>query len=184
MDEPEGLISGRGVSFLPMITDERGKNVHKKQEALIKELIESLKHYLELEDRRLEAREEVMYSCFLYCAMQMTREKENRRDPSYRLQERSQSFGGIIEIAGDVGTDKSDIKSYCDFLKVVYGRYRDRCRIRFEKCDSRDFTDKRSKFCSQVMEDLEQALNKYEYIIDPPRETRIELCNEGMRESS
>lgn len=183
MDELEGLISGKGVSFLPMITDESRRTVPEKLEALIKELIESLKHYLELENRKLRDWEEEMYSCFLYCAMSMTRTKENRHDPLLRLTKRSQSFGDIIEIAEDVGTDKSDVKSYRDFLKIFYDWYRNWCKNVFERCDSRGFTDKRSRFCSQMMSALKYTFMKPEFFINPPRETRIELCEEYAREN-
>lgn len=183
MDELEGLISGKGISFLPMITDDDENTVPEKLEALIKDLIESLKHYLELENRKLEDWEEEMYSCFLYCAMSMTRMKENRRDPLLRLEKRSQSFGDIIELAEDVGTDKTDIESYYDFLKLFYSWYRDECKVIFEKYDRRDFTDKRSKFCSQMMYALKLTFMKPEFFINPPREIRIALCEEYAREN-
>lgn len=183
MDELEGLISGKGVSFLPMITDENGETVPEKLEALIKDLIESFKDYLELENRKLRDWEEEMYSCFLYCAMSMTRRKENRRDPLLRLEKRSQSFGDIIELAEDVGTDKSDIESYYDFLKVFYSWYRDECKVVYEKYDRRDFTNKMSKFCSQMMTALKHTFMKPEFFINPLRETRIALCEEYAHEN-
>lgn len=182
MDELEELISGRGESFLPMITDESGDTVPEKLEALIKAMIESLKHYLLLEDRMLGVWEEEMYSCFLYCAMSMTRKKENRRDPSLKLTVRSQTFGDIIGIAEDVGTDKGEVNSYRDFLKVYYDWYRNWCRRVFEKYDG-DFTDRRSKFCSQVMDALKWTFMKPEYFINLPRETRTELCAEYAQEN-
>lgn len=187
MEELEGIISGRGTSL--GITDGDGITVPKKLKALIQSLIESLKHYLALGGRELKEWEEEMYSCFLYCAMQQKRWKENRRNPSFGYFECTGKFGDIIEIAAQVGTD-GGISSYRDFLKQFYSYYRYSTREKFQSyfCvfDNSEYEHKMSEFCSQVLSNLRYLLryNDRSFIIDLPRETRMELCREYALEHS
>lgn len=182
-DELREQVSGTGTSFLAMISDEDGKIIPEKRDALIKELIESFKHYSELENRKLKKWEEEMFSCFLYCAMTMPREKRNRFDPYMGLSRRSRSFADIIAHAEDAAEGQDGVKSYRDFLKAYYAWYRDWCMRKFEGKTDPDFSDKRSRFCAQLMSSLRSAFMKPEYFLDIPRETRIELCEEYAREN-
>lgn len=181
-DELWEQVSGTGTSFLEMISDEDGKIVPEKRDALIKELVESLRHYSELENRKLRKWEEEMYSCFLYCAMTMPREKRNRFDPYMGLTRRSQSFADLIAHAEEAAEGQDVVKSYRDFLKSYYAWYRNWCLQRFERKSDPDFKDNRSKFCVQLMNSLRHTFMNPEFFLDIPRDTRVELCEEYARE--
>ena len=187
MDEMEGVISGTGTEL--GITDSEGKAVPEKMEGLIKGLLQSLEHCLELDGHTLQKWEKDMYGSFLYCAMLLKLTKKNRHDPSMCIRDIPKSFEDIILAAKTVDTDKSAIDSYGDFQKLIYGRYREYERYLFNEMlsihDGLSSGGEVSEFCSTVMDDLRKYSDlpfKYElFTVDLPRERLAELGEEYAR---
>lgn len=174
MEELEGIIDGTGTSLLPMITDENGISVSEKVDALAAELLESYRHYLELNNREPEGWEEEMYSCFLYCAMQMYQENINRYDAFMTYTDIPGTYGAILDAAKSVIADKQKFKSFRDFFTEFYTAHREGRRIKL------------SDFCINGNKALKELGFSEWYdevmIFDPPRDLHKELCEKFTRE--
>ena len=181
MDSLENLFNGTGTSLLPMITDENGKSVSEKVEALAKDILESYRHYLEINNTEFPEWKEEMYSCFLYCAMQMYREKRNRYNPVMANMEIPGTFNAIIDAAKSVRTDRRSFESFRDFFAKVYASYRVGSIV------SGDFDEKTetgrivlSDFCKNGQKALKELGFNQWYdelmIFEPPSSLHMELC--------
>ncbi|MCH5193574.1 MAG: hypothetical protein J1F11_06405 [Oscillospiraceae bacterium] len=187
LEELEGIIDGTGTSFLPMITDESGKSVTEKADALADELLESLRHYLELEHKKLTDQEEEMYSCFLYCAMQMYRKKHNRYSSYTDIPGK---FRDIIDAAKDVVSCTTRFESFRDFFAKFYNLCRLSC-LRTSGFLERD-THRQEKYNMQsaFIRNGAAALEKLGYdawedeimVFDPPQDLHIDLCEKFEQE--
>lgn len=201
MDELEDIVSGMGKEL--GITDDSGRTDPEKLDALISGLIDSFKHCLELEGRTLEEWEEKMYSSFLYCAMQMTRIKENRRRPEMTHSHLPHTFRDIVDAAKDVITnDDSSIASYLDFMTTIYTPYFAHKIMPFYRIprthtiiegDSKtvkhigpnddpydpERVHRRSKFCSVLSNDLLSSNYHLDLMVfTPPSDIRARICKE------
>ena len=182
----EEAITGESESFLSMITDGNGNVDPKKLDSTVKSMVESYKRCLEASGQKPAEHAEEMYYSFLYCAMLMTRKRENHLYPHFGKLEPSSVFSDILEIADEV-LSGSVITSYRDFQKTVYYCNRQDRRNADAlfygiKDNGTEYKGCLSKFCRHVMRDISYDYDARFYndlaILALPRETHIELCKE------
>lgn len=119
----EDNVTGRGKSYLPGITDESGVINDEKLNGFIIDMLESLEHYIELRfNRAIDEKKREMCRRFLYLAVKTLKDRPNMRCPSVEITKWAKTFGDIIDAAENV--DIPDCRSYYDFFKILYDKYR------------------------------------------------------------
>lgn len=130
-------VNGRGESYVPLITDERGNVTDEKVEQLICELICSLKRYKKSAQQQaagLTEETEELYRCFLYCAILGIAQEDDFPECSlfYGLFEPAQTFADIVSMARSPYTvafyeretlllSETDVFGDNDFMQGFFG---------------------------------------------------------------
>ncbi len=102
------LVSGRGSSLIPFISDEYGNISDKQIDSLISELLECLSRYNKQVNiiNTIESNEELreFYSCFLYCTIRGIADFEHPDIDDYIMVRDVSTFSDIIKMANDPHT--------------------------------------------------------------------------------
>ncbi|MCM1165783.1 MAG: hypothetical protein NC299_02690 [Lachnospiraceae bacterium] len=160
----ELMLNGRGESYFPLIKNEDGAVDPAKLERFASDMVDSLKHYLELDgERRLSEESERMYGCFLFCAVTSLRRKRSGRDPSVWEFYIPSVYQDIIDVAD---ADIEDCGSYEDFLALCYELYRGQKRRESEIFYLSKFT---------------LFMGDQPFIASLPYEVRTRLCRDYAR---
>lgn len=168
----EDDVTGRGISYLPIITDADGIIDDEKLDAFISGLLDSLDHYIEIcPDHVIDEHTREMYRKFLYVAVKTLKDRPNRRCPSVNITDWARTFGDIIEAAENV--EIPSCKSYRQFLKIIYARYR----------NERSYLPELLNLAHEGLKFMD--LHGYEdhFIDNLPRDIRLELCREFAEEN-
>lgn len=130
LKELEHLVTGRGESYLPFISNEKGKVTEEKTEQFISEMLGAFQRYIKFNPRRTLSGETLeMYESFLYCAILSLGMEHSRRD--YKV------------INWRISSVFEDIVNRAEKVEIVgcnsYDRYlEDCCRAYHAACDIRD----------------------------------------------
>ncbi len=168
----EDNVTGRGKSYLPGITDESGVINDEKLNGFINDMLESLDHYIEMRSNRaIDEKTRGMYRRFLYLAVKTLKDRPNMRCPSVEITECAKTFGDIIDAAENV--DIPDCRSYYDFLKILYDKYRGK----------RVYLPQLIGWAQEGLKYLGLAIFEEAFIENLPRNMRLQLYNEYIKEN-
>ncbi|MBD5105084.1 MAG: hypothetical protein HDT47_09540 [Ruminococcaceae bacterium] len=131
LKELEHLVTGRGESYLPLISNEKEKVTKEKTEQFISEMLGAFQRYIKFNPHRtLSGKTLEMYESFLYCAILSLDMEHSRRDYKVINWRISSVFEDIVNRAEKV--EIVGCNSMDSYMKECYRAYRTACDMRDE----------------------------------------------------